>query len=172
MYIFSVFSVLYAYHSARQQWEQQWSVSVCHMKVRCFPGPTQEQQQLKLYFRCAQTFFSVCSSSSFLCAVHCTTSGGEYLVQQAKFGVLLLGVFTAGVRVFLHQEDISLFTLENKQNYYYIITVTMPCYFDPCGDFLHKVIKSWGKDSKQHLLKYNITIVFTMLLGQVSFPGL
>ncbi len=40
--------------------------------------------------------------------------GAEYLVQQAKFGVLLLWVFTAGVRVFLHQENISLFTLENK----------------------------------------------------------
>lgn len=45
--------------------------------------------------------------------------GGEYLVQQAKFGVLLLRVFTARVRVFLHQENISLFTLQNEQKYYY-----------------------------------------------------
>lgn len=46
---------------------------------------------------------------------------GQYLVQQAKFGVLLFWVFAARVRMFLHQENISFFTLgEKKQNYNYI----------------------------------------------------
>lgn len=41
---------------------------------------------------------------------------GTYLIQQAELGVLLLWVFAARVRVLLHQENISLFTLEKKQN--------------------------------------------------------
>lgn len=45
---------------------------------------------------------------------------GQYLIQQAKLGVLLLWVFTARIRVFLHQEHVSLFTLEKKKNCYYI----------------------------------------------------
>ena len=51
--------------------------------------------------------------------LHTALLSGEYLVQQAKFGVLFLWVFTAGVRVLLHQEDISLFTLENLHQCYY-----------------------------------------------------
>lgn len=39
---------------------------------------------------------------------------GAYLIQQAELGVLLLWVFAARVRVLLHQENISLFTLEKK----------------------------------------------------------
>lgn len=49
-----------------------------------------------------------CSSSSALKA-------DKHLIQQAKLGVLLLGVFAARVRVFFHQENISLFTLENNK---------------------------------------------------------
>lgn len=39
---------------------------------------------------------------------------GSYLVQKAKFRVLLFRVLTARVRVFFHQENITFFALENK----------------------------------------------------------
>lgn len=52
--------------------------------------------------------------------LQCATNNRiKYLVQKAKFRVLLFRVFTAWIRVFLHQENIALFALENKSSTQY-----------------------------------------------------
>lgn len=103
-------SSFHRYHSVRQRSESQWTVSVSHRRVRWFPGPKDKQPQLDFIL-----------STFFLSAIW--QLRGQYLVQQAKLRVLLLWVFTAWVWMFLHQEDISLFTLENIHKYYYCYVI-------------------------------------------------
>lgn len=50
---------------------------------------------------------------------------GQYLVQQAKLGVFLLWVFASRVRVFLHQENISLFTLKQQEKHLTLTTYSI-----------------------------------------------
>lgn len=47
---------------------------------------------------------------------HFKKSYGSHLIKQTKFGIVLFRVFAAGVGMFFHQENITLFNLKSKQH--------------------------------------------------------
>lgn len=58
----------------------------------------------------------------------------KYLIQQTKLGELLLQVFTAGVGMLLHQENVSFFALRTPKNSKKAAAATTFSYFDPSSE--------------------------------------
>ncbi len=79
----------------------------------------------------------------------------SHLIKQAKLGIVLFRVFTAGVWMFFHQENIPLFTLRPNNT-------SQP---------LWSSIKHITGTQESSDFKW-LTMVLTILLGHVSLPGL
>ncbi len=94
----------------------------------------------------------------FLCPTqHCVHMiwSISHLIKQAKLGIVLFRVFTAGVWMFFHQENIPLFTLRPNNT-------SQP---------LWSSIKHMTGTQESSDFKW-LTMVLTILLGHVSLPGL
>lgn len=53
----------------------------------------------------------------------------QYLIKQAKFRIVLLRVFAAGVWMFFHQEHVTLFNLRSVQGMLMLHTVKQATVF-------------------------------------------